>query len=404
MSLYQLGKDGDVDSLLDHLKHSDSPSIRERAAEILGDVVDEQPQAVDGLVQAARTDDDKGVQSTAIDALDRIGPDAIEKLVAEMAGIDPNGADWRRAEAFSKTLSADRAELRMAAANALRRLADESALPALIEALDDPNPRVRARSARACGAVGDERAVDALAARLEDPTGRVRREAAAALAAIGTERALDPLIGAANDSREEVRYAAVTGLGGYQGMAAIDPLISALDDGSEVIRRAAVFSIIELLATAPTEGSHRIRETVVDRLGSAGRSVVDPLAELLRESNQPRERRNAAWLLGRVTDDEGHEEVVDALVDALDADDGTTAQFAATSLTELEDEAVEQRLLDLLEEGDRSEVARSKAVFVLGKVGGDRARDRLEEMLDQADDETVRKQAFSALSKLGGRR
>jgi HEAT repeat protein len=406
MSLYQLEKDGDVDSLLDHLKLSDSPSIRGRAAEILGDVVDDEPQAIEALIRTARTDDDEAVRSAAIDALDRIGPDAIERLVAEMAGVDPDGADWRRAEAFARTLSADRDELRMAAANALRRVGDSGALPALIETLEDPNPRVRERAARACGAVGDERATDALAARLADPAGSVRREAAAALAAIGTERALEPLLDAADDDREEVRYAAVAALGGYPGMAAIDPLIAALDDDSEVVRRAAVFSIIELLANAPTEGSHRIRETVVDRLGSADRSVVDPLTELLTESTQPRERRNAAWLLGRVTDDAGREAVVDALVDALDADDDTTAQFAATSLVELggDDETVEDRLLDLLEEAERGETARSKAVFVLGKVGGDRARDRLEEMLDRTDDETVRKQAFSALSKLGGRR
>jgi len=408
MSLYQLEKDGDVDSLLDHLKLSDSPSIRTRAAEILGDVVDDEPQAIDALVRTAQEDDDEAVRGAAIDALDTIGSDAIERLVAEMAGIDSDGgadgADWVRAEAFVKTLSADRPELRMAAANALRGLGDAGALPALTETLDDANPRVRARAARACGAIGDEAAADALAARLDDPAGDVRREAADALAAIGTSRALSPLLSAAADENEEVRYAAVTALGGYQGSEAIDPLIGALDDDSDVVRRAAVFSIVELLAAAPTEQSHRIRETVVDRLDSADRSVVDPLVELVEESNQPRERRNVAWLLGRVAGDEGYEDAVAALIDALEADDSTTAQFAATSLVELGGETVESELLDLLEDPDCPETTQSKAVFVLGKVGGDRARDRLETMLDRTDDEEVRKQAFAALSKLGGRR
>jgi len=404
MSLYQLEKDGDVDSLLDHLKLSDSPSIRKRAAEILGDVVDDEPQAVDALVRVAQEDDDEAVRGAAIDALDAIGPDAIERLVAEMAGVDSDGADWVRAEAFVETLSADRPELRMAAANALRGLGDAGALPALVETLGDPNPRVRARAARACGAIGDEAAADALAARLADPVGHVRREAADALAAIGTSRALSPLLDAVDDDNDEVRYAAVMALGGYQGPEAIDPLIEALDDDSDVVRRAAVFSIVELLAAAPTEQSHRIRETVVDRLESADRSVVDPLVELLEESQQPRERRNVAWLLGRVAGDEGYEDAVAALIDALDADDGTTAQFAATSLVELGGETVERELLDLLEDAGCSEAAQSKAVFVLGKVGGERARDRLEEMLDRTDDEEVRKQAFAALSKLGGRR
>jgi len=405
MSLYQLEKDEDIDSLLDHLKLSDTPTIRTRAAEILGEVVDAEPQAVDALVKAARTDDHEDVRGAAIDALDAIGADAIERLIAEMAGVDTEGgADWVRAEAFVETLDADRPELRMAAANALRRLGDPGALPSLVDALDDPEPRVRARAARACGAIGDERAADTLAARLDDPASRVRREAADALAAIGTDKALSPLIGAVTDDDDEVRYAAVMALGGYQGPEAIDPLITALDDESDVVRRAAVFSIIELLAAAPTEQSHRIRETVVDRLESADRSVVDPLVELLAESNQPRERRNAAWLLGRVADQEGRVDAVDALVDSLDADDGTTAQFAATSLVELGGTAVENTLLDLLEDSERSDAARSKAVFVLGKVGGERAREELERLLDRTDDEEVRKRVFSALSKLGGRR
>jgi len=404
MSLYQLEKDGDVDSLLDHLKLSDSPRIRKRAAEILGDVVGNEPQAVDALVRAAQEDANEAVRGAAIDAVDAIGGEAIERLVAEMAGVEADGADWVRAEAFVETLSADRPELRMAAANALRRLGDSGALPALIGTLDDPNPRVRARVARACGAIGDERAADALGARLDDSVGQVRREAADALAAIGTDRALSPLLDAVDDENDEVRYAAVMALGSYQGAAAIDPLIGALDDDSDVVRRAAVFSIVELLAAAPTKQSHRIRETVVDRLESADRSVVDPLVELLEESNQPRERRNVAWLLGRVAGDAGYADAVAALVEALDADDGTTAQFAATSLVELGGETVEDELLDLLEDPERSETSQSKAVFVLGKVGGERARERLETLLDHASDEEVRKQAFAALSKLGGRR
>jgi len=404
MSLYQLEKDGDVDSLLDHLKLSDSPRIRKRAAEILGDVVGDEPQAVDALVRAAQEDANEAVRGAAIDAVDAIGGEAIERLVAEMAGVEADGADWVRAEAFVETLSADRPELRMAAANALRRLGDSGALPALIGTLDDPNPRVRARVARACGAIGDERAADALGARLDDSVGQVRREAADALAAIGTDRALSPLLDAVDDENDEVRYAAVMALGSYQGAAAIDPLIGALDDDSDVVRRAAVFSIVELLAAAPTKQSHRIRETVVDRLESADRSVVDPLVELLEESNQPRERRNVAWLLGRVAGDAGYADAVAALVEALDADDGTTAQFAATSLVELGGETVEDELLDLLEDPERSETSQSKAVFVLGKVGGERARRELEALLDRSDDEEVRKQVFSALSKLGGRR
>jgi HEAT repeat protein len=42
-------------------------------------------------------------------------------------------------------------------------------------------------------------------------------------------------------------------------------------------------------------------------------------------------------------------------------------------------------------------------VFTLGKVGGERSRKRLDELVDETDDGQVREQAFSALSRLGGR-
>jgi HEAT repeat protein len=48
--------------------------------------------------------------------------------------------------------------------------------------------------------------------------------------------------------------------------------------------------------------------------------------------------------------------------------------------------------------------ARAQAVFTLGKVGGERSRRRLDELPDETEDEGIRKRAFSALSKLGGRR
>jgi HEAT repeat protein len=60
-------------------------------------------------------------------------------------------------------------------------------------------------------------------------------------------------------------------------------------------------------------------------------------------------------------------------------------------------------MLSVLDEHRYSADARAKAVFVLGKVGGERARERLSRLVDRADDDNVRKQAFSALSKLGGR-
>ncbi|MFC6988589.1 HEAT repeat domain-containing protein [Haloplanus sp. GCM10025708] len=404
MSLYQLEKDGDTDALLDYLHGGETAAVRRRAAEVLGDLGVADQQIVEKLVRAAIDDDDEAVRGAAIDALDRLGEDAIEQLVVSLSGQDADSGLGRvRARAFVKTLSADRPELRMASANALGRLGDEKALPALVGALTDSDPRVRARAARACGKLGDPRAVDALRERVDGDDRRVRRAAADALAAIGSKRALAALVDQVEDDSPEVRYVAASALGDYDGPKPIDALVETLTDDDDAVRRAAVYSIVKLLSNAPSKRGHEIRQTVVERLGeTADESVVDALAELLEEGRQVAQRRNAVWLLGRVVGETHRGRVVGALVSALGDDDETTAQFAATSLVAIGGDAVVDALLDLLEAPGSDRAA--KAVFVLGKVGGDRARDRLESFVESTDDPEVRKQALSALSKLDGGR
>ena len=123
---------------------------------------------------------------------------------------------------------------------------------------------------------------------------------------------------------------------------------------------------------------------------------------MLAESTQVAQRRNAAWLLGRVSDDAEDRGVVDALVDALADDDQMVSQFAATSLAALGGDYVERQLLGLAEDGDAEGAVRSQAVFALGKIGDQETKRRLEDLLEGTEDEDLRQQTFSALSKLGG--
>lgn len=405
MSLYQLEKDGDVDALADYLD-SDTEAVRERAAESLGAVVGSgagaDPGAVDRLVDIACDDDSPAVRGAAIDALDEI--DAVDRLLDEMAGIETDqGADWVAAEAYVDALSADRPELRMAAANALARLDEPRAVPALVERLEDSDPRVRARSARACGKLGDPRAVDALAARLTDRNVSVRHEAASGLAAIADDTAMSALLDWVDDDSDAVRRVVVSALGESGRMDAVDALVTALTDEASSVRRTAVYSVIELLSSVPTEHSHDLRETVVERLSSLeSEGIVGPMVEILERSTRTAQRRNAAWLLGRLDGAEA-DDTVDALVDALDDEDQMVSRFASTSLAELGGEIVESALLDVLDR-EASAQTRAKAAFVLGRVGGERARDRLQDLVQNTDDEDVRERAFGALSKLGGHR
>jgi HEAT repeat protein len=179
--------------------------------------------------------------------------------------------------------------------------------------------------------------------------------------------------------------------------------VTALGDPASAVRRAAVFSLIQLLSNVPTEKSHQIRETVVEQMSETDDdTVVEPLVEILRESTQVAQRRNTAWLLGRVMDDQQNHEAIDALVEALQDGEQMAQQFAATSLAEIGGNHVERRLLAVAEDPDAESNARGHAVFTLGKVGDEKTGQRLQELLDETEDEQVRQKAFSALSKLGG--
>ncbi|WP_299266917.1 HEAT repeat domain-containing protein [Halorientalis sp.] len=412
MSLYQLEREGEVEELKSVLRTSDNSDLKARAAGILGDFDEETVMGHDvvtPLVDLAQSADDDDVTAAAIDALNQRGTAAIEELIADMAGLDlgeEQQADWAKAKAFSKALSADVPELRMAAANALGELGKTDVLPELLEALDDSAPRVRARVARACGRLEDARATDALVDRLSDPRAEVRREAAEALGAIGNRQALTALLEMFEDERAPIRRIAVGAMGNFGNARPVKGLVGALGDDDASVRRTAVYSIIELLSNVPTDQSHEIRETVVEQLNRTDdQSVLVPMIDILEESTQNRQRRNTAWLLGRVADQEsaGYGRIVEALIGTLEDDDQMTAQFASTSLVEIGGQQVESRLLDVLDDTDYAEDVRAQAVFTLGKVGGERTRKRLDDLIDQTESEQLRKKAFSAISKLGGR-
>lgn len=407
MSLYEYEREGDAQELIGALGRADSAEVRRRAAEMLGRLEDhdDREDIVGALVDAA-TEGEDAVAAAAIDALNQHGQDALEALLVSLADIDldADAADWVKAKAFVRALGAEVPELRMAAANALGELDEADAVPELVDRFDDPDPRVRARAARACGVIEDPRATDPLTSLLGDPKAGVRREAAEALGRLGSRQALQALLSLYDDDDERVRRIAIEGCGHFSNDRPVDHLVEALGDPSGAVRRTAVFSLVQLLSNVPTGKSHEIRETVIERLSETDdATVVAPLVEILREGTQAAQRRNTAWLLGRVMDDQQHREAIDALVDALAEGGGTTRQFAATSLAEIGGDYVRERLLAIAEDSGAASEARGQAVFTLGKVGDEEVGRRLQGLLDDTEDEQVRRKAFSALSKLGGR-
>jgi HEAT repeat protein len=152
---------------------------------------------------------DGGVRSAAATALGLIGSDkALEALRAATLGDDE--------------------DLAQAATFALTRMGDPSAARdacgRLVVQLGDHDPEQRALAARALGALAACDCVPAVCEALRDPDDCVRIDAAAALGMIGDSRATEPLaLAGFADPSEEVRLAAMQSLAHLvtSGMAAV---------------------------------------------------------------------------------------------------------------------------------------------------------------------------------------
>jgi HEAT repeat protein len=121
--------------------------------------------------------------------------------------------------------------VRKAAADALRRLKDERALPVLIELLDDRYYTVRHTAAWALGELRDGRAVPGLIERMaREPDSLVYARIAQTLSQIGTPETVAPLLAAIEGPVYEARIAAARAFATHKDPAIVDALIAALPD------------------------------------------------------------------------------------------------------------------------------------------------------------------------------
>lgn len=133
-------------------------------------------------------------------------------------------------------------ERRGEAADALGRIGDAFAVPALCAGLRDDDKGVRARVTAALGRMGSP-AVPPLIALLRDPAWPVRYRAAEALGMIRHRQAVPALVAALADGRDHVRYMAAKSLGIIGDAAAVGPLIAAIADENEFVRRSVATAL-----------------------------------------------------------------------------------------------------------------------------------------------------------------
>ena len=343
------------------------------------------------------------------------GPPDVQKLKANQ---DVRGLV--KAVAYKK----DEA-IRRKAVRALQVVGDSRATKSLIAALEDEDEGVRKEAVKALGAIGDAvavpsllrvdltggdrtyeklvypallkigpAAVDTLCGALRDHEREVRGRSARALGLIGDDRAVDPLCNALRDEDFSVRGRSAEALGLIGDRRSVEPLGALLVDNNckiptEVFDALAKIKdprAIPLLIVGLQ--IYNNRKACLKALVSYGESAVDALLGALDDENG-HVRAAAAAALGEIGSSKAARPLIPLLKEPL------TWGPAQNAISQLGPAAVDP-LIDALRDKNQK---RGSIAYLLGKLGDPRATIPLTEVLDD-EDESVRAEAVKALGMI----
>jgi HEAT repeat protein len=218
------------------------PDVRAAAVAALGAIVPESKAAVDGLARAL-TDEDWFVRLHAAQALQKFGPKGAAASAALIQALKPNDfvKDFRPVRCGAAMVALSRIDPASKELEAACRMV----VSKLLEDERQGSFGARATGARLLGDCGSAAlpAAPALTRLLQDPDGDVRVAAAEALLKIAPDKAapLAVLLDALKHSDLLIRSRAAQALGGRgpQAAGAADALRAALQDPEPEVRRAA---------------------------------------------------------------------------------------------------------------------------------------------------------------------
>ncbi|MEM4359453.1 MAG: HEAT repeat domain-containing protein, partial [Candidatus Bilamarchaeaceae archaeon] len=254
------------------------------------------------------------------------------------------------------------------------------AVPVLIDALKDGSWFARKNTAEALGKIGDARAVPALIYGLGYKNGSVR-DRPVVVWAFGKRGELNPASSfyswrySLEDVDQYVRKRAAEALVKI-GKPAVPVLIDALKDENEDVRYEAAEAL--------------------ERIG-VNEEQLKEITRMLKEGKTWEEREGAAEALGKI----GDARAVPVLIDALKDKDRYVRYEAAEALGKIGDARAVPVLIDALKDKDR--YVRYEAAEALGKIGDARAVPVLIDALKDKD-RYVRYEAAEALGKIGDAR
>lgn len=223
----------------------------------------------------------------------RTAADAPPAIKSAVAALDSHNAEERRSAlrtlaqinhpaAYAAIVSAVQHPMRDVRVDAGFMLAkqtqykDPAAVPGLLDALGDDDPRIRTAAVKALGEIGDPAAVAQLLHIMNtEQDGDIRWLATGALGKIGAD-AVPGLLNMLRDEDWKVRRSAADAIWAMREPSAVPGLLAALHDKNDVVRQA-----------------------VAGALDAIGEGAVLPLIEAL-SSRDPQINRTAADYLNKI--------------------------------------------------------------------------------------------------------
>lgn len=367
-----------------------------------------------------------------LDAL-RAGGSARRALLLPLVG-----ARSRTSKELLVCLKDEDAAVRVLACNALARIGDTAAVPALFALLGDPDPMLAQAAIGAIQSLGSEETerLALAAARSADP--RERRAALRIIAYFGYARGLDLLLEAASGEDDRLRDAALFGLPFIEDERAVAALLAAAAHRSSRARASAMRALGNAAPSEPIlqrlraglfdpdawvryyacqscgklgapGAAERIVELMHDPAGQVRVAAVEALAHIgapaalqgLREAAQSGDsdvQRAALVGLGI----KRRQEAVPTLIAGTAAADAATRLIAVSSLAECEGAEVVPALADSA--CDPDEAVRAAAIAGLGRRSEASATHALVSLLASSSerDRVIGALAFAAPGRIGG--
>ena len=385
-ALARLGDARAVPALIGLARRRPRDETARRAAFALGVLAT--PEAVDALLVLAR--EPPGADDVRR-ALERTG--AIPRLCHELETGTPTSArlsaealgrigDRRATAALVTAATRGRTGTTLAALEALARLADPAAVPALARLVERGEiADLRALALDALTAIGDDRAVEVLPRALGDGDAGVRARAVRLAARLGAFAPADAVAQRLADPDPEVRLRAALALGGLPAPSReITPrILSALAPGAPRLTEAAASSLGDALERLALE--------------------VDPLAGTYLASVEPRTRAVLARALG-ASPTPPSRDVATALIHDLSGD-AALARVAADALARATLTRDQQEALAIAFARAAPDLAARLAPAMARFAAGTAALDALVAQGDDRAPPSVRAAATWALSARG---